>query len=48
MKIEDGLGGRQAKAIEKIEAGFKGRPTKRVEKMKSKGCQAWEEQEDKG
>ncbi len=48
MKIEDGFGGRQAKASEKMEAGFKGRLTKRIEKMQSKGRQAREEQKDGG
>ncbi len=42
MKIEDGVGGRQAKASEKMEAGFKRRPTKRIERIESKGRQARE------
>ncbi len=48
MKIEDGAGGHQAKAIEKMGAGIKGRPTKRIERMESNGRQAREEQEDGG
>ncbi len=44
MKIEDGVGGRQAKASEKMEAGLKERPTKGMERMVSKGRQAKEEQ----
>ncbi len=48
MKIEDGVGGRQAKASEKMEAGFKGRSRKGIEKAELKGRQAWEEHEDGG
>ncbi len=48
MKIEDGVGGRQAKASEKMKAGFKGRPTKEIKRMELKGRQARDEQEDGG
>ncbi len=51
MKIEDGVGGRQAKASEKMKAGFKVRPTKGIERIRQarenekidgvEGHQAW-------
>ncbi len=48
MKIEDGVGGRQAKASEKMKARLKWRPTKGIGRTESKGRQAREEQEDGG
>ncbi len=48
MKIEDGAGGRQAKAIEKMEARFNERPTEMIKRTESKGRQVWEEQTDQG
>ncbi len=41
MKIDDGVGCRQAKVSEKMEAAFKGRQTKEIEKVNEgvEGCQ---------
>ncbi len=41
MKIDDGVGCRQAKVSEKMEAAFEGRQTKGIEKVNEgvEGCQ---------